>query len=80
MKATLFVGWYRTTECEIDITKEDVMNGYCQICCGECDGTGIFMVPDGVIGTTYQWPHNPCPEKPTQCVDCKGTGKIYINV
>ena len=53
---------------------------FCQTECEDCGGTGIFMVPDGIIGVTYHWPENPCPEKPWPCVQCKGTGKLDVTL
>jgi hypothetical protein len=62
------------------ITRQDVINGYASTSCEDCRGTGLFVVPDGVVGVIYHYPENPCPEKDYPCVACKGKGKILVNV
>lgn len=66
MKAILYVGYYRNTEIAITIDKVDIFNGYKAIKCLECEGTGIWNYID-YISTE-------------DCVCCKGTGNILINV
>ena len=66
IQGTLYVGFYRNTMVNIDINLDDISNGYKFIECLECGGTGIWDFVDYI---------------PTEkCVDCKGTGKILVNV
>lgn len=66
MEAILYVGFYRNTEVSININKEDIFNGYKAIKCLECEGTGIWDYVDYLPAE--------------DCVNCKGTGTILINV
>lgn len=66
MKSILYVGYYRNTEILININEEDIKNGYKYINCLECEGTGIWDYID------YLPVEN--------CVCCKGTGRLLINV
>ena len=61
------------------ITKKDLLYGFITIPCDDCGGTGIFNIPDGEIGVTYT-AKNPCKWKSTECVCCKGTGKVYVTL
>jgi DnaJ-class molecular chaperone len=62
-----FVGFYHTTEVEINVV--DLGNGAGQTTCFECGGTGDWT------------PYHPEPETgPYQCVQCKGTGRILISI
>lgn len=66
MEAVAWLGWQRETPVEIEITIEEVAQGYALKPCFECEGTG-------------QWAYGP-PGTEGPCVVCKGTGKNYINV
>lgn len=66
MKSIIYTGWYKTTEVKIDVDENDSLLGYKYINCLECNGTGIW---DFVEYTPLD-----------KCVNCKGTGKILINV
>ena len=66
MKALLYVGFYRNTEVPIEINNKDIVNGYKHVKCLECEGTGIWNFLDYLPAE--------------DCVNCKGTGKILINV
>lgn len=61
------------------ISTKDLLSGFIQIPCDDCDGTGICYIPEGEIGIMYN-PENPCPHKGYQCVCCKGTGKSYVTL
>lgn len=65
-KAILYVGFYRSTEISINVDEEDILNGYKNIDCLECEGTGIWNYVDYLPAE--------------DCVCCKGTGKILVNV
>jgi len=66
MTAVAYLGWYRTTEVEIEVSEEDVRRGYAEVGCFECEGTGWWAYME--------------PEEPGgPCVTCKGTGKVYVN-
>ena len=66
MDAILYVGYYRDTEIAITINEVDIFNGYKAIKCLECEGTGIWDYVDYIPAE--------------DCVCCKGTGSILINV
>mgnify|MGYP000709281411 CR=1 FL=1 len=62
-----YVGFLRDTE--VEVTPVDVGCGAGQVPCFECGGDGDW--------TKY----HPEPELgPFPCVDCKGTGRIYISI
>lgn len=63
-------GFYRNTEVEVEPL--DMGNGVGQVPCFECGGDGDWSKyhPDPEITHKDQ-----CP-----CVDCKGTGKVYISI
>jgi len=67
MDAISYLGFSRETENIIkDITEEDIILGYKLVPCPECLGTGVWdFAPYISI---------------EECVVCKGTGKVYINV
>lgn len=79
MKIIRYCGWYRNIKMKLHIKKKDIVNGYTKIICDDCNGSGIFYIPNGEIGHTYHYSEDICPEKATQCVMCKGTGKIYMS-
>lgn len=66
MKAILYVGWGRETEVEIEVNKCDSELGFTYIKCLECDGSGVWDFIEYIPSD--------------KCVDCKGTGKVLINV
>lgn len=70
MIAIACLGFSRVTDIEININTEDIKNGYMKTDCFECNGTGI-------------WDFYPSDYTPTKdeliCVDCKGTGAVFIN-
>lgn len=66
MKSIIYTGWYRTTEVKIDVDENDSLVGYKHINCLECNGTGIWDFVEYI--------------PLDKCVNCKGTGKILINV
>jgi len=47
------------------VLEVDPIEGYTQITCCDCNGTGKFKLPDKYV---------------MQCVACKGTGKEWINL
>jgi hypothetical protein len=67
----VYLGWYRATEIVVpEPTVEEVVISAMKVDCFECHGTG-------------RWPYHPeqrmcCPV--LDCVVCKGTGKVFINV
>ncbi|WP_133014985.1 hypothetical protein [Clostridium cuniculi] len=66
MNAILYVGYYRDYEVSIEINENDITNGYKAIKCLECEGTGIWDYVDYI----------PIED----CICCKGTGIVLINV
>ena len=51
---------------EVSVPGEAMDYGYMLVPCNDgCNGTGLFELPDG---------------DEMQCVNCKGTGAIWINV
>ena len=64
MKAITYLGFSRNTEMEENITNQNIKDGYTKVICYECQGSKIFTYPDKEI---------------VSCLNCKGTGKIYIN-
>jgi hypothetical protein len=67
MKAILYRGMKRNTEVNINVDEIDSLLGYRKIGCRECDGRGW-------------WNYGPTENECGVCVDCKGTGFIYINI
>ena len=63
MKAILYTGRKRDIEVEINIRPNEL--GIYKTGCRECGGTGW-------------WPYGPTEKEQGPCVDCKGTGQIYI--
>jgi hypothetical protein len=49
----------------VNVSFEDMLFGYKLIDCPDCDGSGLFQLPDDEMVT---------------CVPCKGAKKIYINL
>jgi DnaJ-class molecular chaperone len=49
----------------IDITEENIKFGFIQRDCMECDGTGLFKMPD---------------ENELKCNACKGSGKRWVSL
>ena len=64
MKAILYVGFKRDHEIQINIYPNEL--GIYKTVCTECGGTGW-------------WPYGPTEDECGICIDCKGTGQIYIN-
>lgn len=76
MKVIAYLGWYRETPIEVEITEEDVERGYGFVPCFECEGTGIWdYYPDDYFDYEKEIPTG----KEFQCINCKGTGKVLIN-
>ena len=76
MKAIAYLGFYRETPEEVEVTKDDIKQGYAYVPCFECEGTGIWdYYPDNYFDYEKEIPTG----KYFQCVDCKGTGKVLIN-
>lgn len=46
-----------------NITVEEQMHGFVQICCPDCSGSGIYILPDD-IGEP--------------CVICKSSGRLWV--
>lgn len=63
MKAILYVGLKRDHEIEINIYPNEL--GIYKTGCLECGGTGW-------------WPYGPTEDECGICIDCKGTGQIWI--
>ena len=63
-KAVVYRGLNHVTS--VDVKIQRVCPGVGQIDCIECDGSGV-------------WPYYPNGLEPTQCVECKGTGKVYVS-
>ncbi len=66
MRAIIYTGYYRTTEVETDVSENDSLLGYKYINCLECNGAGIWDFVDCI--------------PIEKCVDCKGSGKILIDI
>jgi len=66
MLMTAYLGWHRTAEVVVDVEILECGAGRCD--CFECGGTGNWG------------PFFPEPLDWSDCVDCKGTGKILISV
>lgn len=64
MEALVYLGFKRTTEKQANIFKREIEEGYAKVTCFECEGSKVFELPNG---------------KKEPCVNCKGTGKVYIN-
>lgn len=64
IKANSYHGFYRNTIIKHYISKQDIINGYKKVICFECNGSKIFTYPDDTIDS---------------CINCKGTGYVYIN-
>ena len=76
MKAIAYVGWYRETPIEVEVTEEDIKRGYAYVPCFECEGIGIWdYYPDDY----FDYEKDVSTGKEFQCINCKGTGKVLIN-
>jgi hypothetical protein len=62
-----YLGWSRTTE--VEVNPIDFGCGAGQVDCFECEGSGDWTKfhPEPELG-------------PFRCVDCKGTGKIFVSI
>ena len=49
---------------EIDVSKDDLERGFTKIDCPDCDGTGVFQLPEGSC----------------KCRNCKGTGERPVSL
>ena len=65
MKAMIYKQTFDNPVDELDVSVEDIESGFAKIGCPDCDGTGIFLMPD---------------DTGEMCVMCKGTGYLYANV
>lgn len=67
MNSIVYLGFYRNTEVIIKkVSNQDIKNGYKLVNCFECNGTGIWDFVEYI--------------ESENCVCCKGTGKVLINV
>lgn len=66
MKTVIYVGWNRNTEILVDVNENDSERGFTYVNCLECNGTGMWDFLEYIPAD--------------ECVNCKGTGKILINV
>ena len=64
MESVVYLGFKRTTEKQVNIFNYEIKEGYAKVACFECEGSKEFELPGG--------------EKES-CVNCKGTGEVYIN-
>ena len=64
MEAIVYLGFKRTTEKQENIFNCEIEEGYAKVTCFECEGSKTFTYPDG---------------KQDSCINCKGTGEVYIN-
>lgn len=48
-----------------DITADDQACGFVQTCCPECNGSGVYLLPDD----TWQ-----------PCVMCKTSGRLWVTL
>ena len=49
-----------------DVTEEEAALGFKRVDCLECDGVGLIP--------WLPW------DEIEECIECKGTGKVYVNV
>lgn len=61
------------------ITNEDMINGFIKTKCNDCNGTGLFKIPNGEYGVMYSR-SNPVPYKLEKCITCKGIGKVDVTL
>lgn len=66
---TIVCGWRRDTFVERGVI--DLGCGVGEIACLECGGSGDW---------TQFYPEPETLDEPLQCVQCKGTGKQYVNL
>ncbi|NYC91918.1 hypothetical protein [Clostridium beijerinckii] len=43
MKAIVYLGLFRETPIEVEVTEQDIERGYAFVHCFECEGTGIWI-------------------------------------
>lgn len=58
-------GFFRRPCSLILVHQPDIIRGYQVRPCPDCDGTGLFLMPD---------------DTKEKCNTCKGKGKLYLNV
>ncbi len=62
----IYINRCQTPYCKKAPSREDIKNGYMEVPCNECEGSGYWgFGPPGTEG---------------DCVDCKGTGKRWVNL
>lgn len=65
MIALIYQQTYDRCVCAMEITEEDVLRGFAKRTCEDCQGTGIYLLPD---------------DDTEPCVACKGTGKRWVSL
>lgn len=65
-KMTVYLGWFRTTKVEVDVTDRGAGAG--EITCPECGGSGLWTF------------HPELDDYVEQCTPCKGTGLVLISI
>ena len=65
MRAFVYQQTYDREIDEIDVTDEEIDFGFSWFECGDCEGTGLFTLPDDV-------------KEP--CVRCKSKGLLPVNL
>lgn len=66
MKAIVYLGFERNTEIHIEVNEYDSEIGFTYVNCFECNGTGVWNFVDYI--------------PVDKCINCKGTGKLLINI
>ncbi len=65
MRAVAYLGPRRDKERPIAVSTQEAINGAARMSCLECDGTGVYLLPD---------------DTPMRCVTCKGSGQEWVTV
>jgi len=65
MKAIVYKQAYDAEICTLELTPEEIESGFSKRPCGECQGTGLFIMPD---------------EEKVTCNACKGQGFRWVTL